>query len=186
MGGAASRAKGINFERRIAAAFRAEGLDCRRVLEYDGFSHGADLELFVTLAPPRAECPRAVRFIVPVVIQCKCTKDPADLNRGLREALDGNPGKKLYVCIHSCRRLKTIKVAYYTDHRQVEEIISWPTLLQRIRALIPLSYPPQTDLPWDASWRSQPLPLQSSRPFNPLTPTDGSQKHSSKVEPSPS
>jgi hypothetical protein len=129
----AAREKGVRFERRIARDLRAEGLGCRRILEYDGFTHGQDLQVYEYIRPPEPGL-ADIRCILPVVLQCKCTKDPSDLRRGLKESFLAGPAK-LYVCIHSCKRKMTI-LASRTGADQEE--ITWTQLIAAILKLSPL------------------------------------------------
>jgi hypothetical protein len=87
-----SRDKGLRFERRIARLFRANGYDCRRILEYDGFSRGCDLALYRNGA------------YLPIAIQCKNTVNEGDGARGLQEALDGYPNAVYHICIQNFNR----------------------------------------------------------------------------------
>lgn len=88
--GRASRARGIRFERRIARELRAAGLSSRRVLEYDGFSHGVDV---VACWPGAESAPW------PVAIQCKASKNPRDLASGWDE-LAANSTARHRLCVH--------------------------------------------------------------------------------------
>lgn len=129
----AARDKGVRFERTVAKRLRAEGFGCRRVLEYDGFSHGQDLQVFEYVRPPQVGLPE-VRLTLPVVLQCKATKDPSDLRRGLKESFRAGPAQ-LYVCLHSHKRKLNILVSRTGED---EEELTWNQLILEIRKLSPL------------------------------------------------
>src|SRR5688572_16503168 len=88
----ANRAKGIRFERKIRRLLELEGYDARRVLEYDGHRRGQDIAIFEDGKE------------LPVIIQCKATKNPRDLMVGLSEALQHNPDGRLFLSIWSYNR----------------------------------------------------------------------------------
>lgn len=155
--GRRNRAKGIGFERRLAQRFRAAGFDARRILEFD-HGAGADIELFATIRPATLEAP-PVLFRIPAAIQAKCTKDPADLRRGLFEAEAKNPLAPLRVCIHSCnRRLHVLLSSPELPPREV----TWRELLQYLWDLAP------SFVPRPISAVNPPLTVSSASP--PPTP----------------
>ena len=88
--GAYSRSKGIRFERDVARRIREYGLVCKRVLEYDGFSHGIDLQVYDPLDLK----------LISVGIQVKNTADLGDLYRGFLQAKAGWPDCRGWACIH--------------------------------------------------------------------------------------
>jgi hypothetical protein len=103
--------RGKNFERRVARMFRAHGFQAQRVNESDGFNVGSDIQLYYEFRPFSPDHPQ-IRFKINVAIQCKCTKDPADLARGFVQAMEGQPSSEAWICIHSCNRHLTCR--YHT------------------------------------------------------------------------
>ncbi len=77
-------ARGRSFQRRVAARLRKAGLPVEQVNELDGYTHGVDLVLGRRVA-----------------IQCKSTRAPRDLVKGLDQARNGAPTARLWVCFHS-------------------------------------------------------------------------------------
>ena len=106
--GAANRARGVRFERYIARKLRAAGFECRRYLEYDGIDTGVDLvigrrhgptpDFIGDKAPAIGTC---YTEWFPVAIQCKSTANPADLTKGLHQAMDGRFSAEVWMCFHS-------------------------------------------------------------------------------------
>lgn len=138
--GRANRARGVGFERRIAKKFREAGFECRRLWQ-EQFDHKCcrDLEVSIVLRPFTSGHPE-VRYVLPVALQLKCTKDPADLDRGFREVIT-EPGFKLYACIHSCNRQLRIMTGEPREGYMHMDLISWEIFLSRLRLLCPLKSP---------------------------------------------
>jgi hypothetical protein len=120
-----NRAKGVRFEREIAARFRDAGFPCRRVLEFDGLAPGGwDIQL---------------DSVPDVVIQCKNTKRAADLFNGLDEAIEHNGSERLFVSIHRSRRATRILASEGIKESGTYRTVSldWVTLISVLnRALI--------------------------------------------------
>src|SRR5262245_39754269 len=131
--GAASRAKGISFERRIARRFRDAGFECRRILEYAN-GQGVDLEVGIKLRFFSDDHPVSTVWL-PVALQCKCSARSYDLSAGLAQARAGRPNAELWCCIHSFNRELRIVACGRDD---LEEFLTWPELVNKIKALSPI------------------------------------------------
>lgn len=132
--GSFSRAKGVRFERKLARLFRAEGLLCRRVLEYNQ-GLGRDLEVGLILRPFTPEHPQVEFWDPKIAIQAKATKDASDLRRGFDEVVSHNPHASLWVCLHSHNRKLSILLA--TPSLPLR-LVSWSEMVSLIRQSLPL------------------------------------------------
>lgn len=139
--GRRNRAKGVGFERRIAKKFREAGFECRRLwAEQFDTKCARDLEVSLLIRPFTSGHPE-VRYVLPAAIQCKCTQDANDLERGLDQVIDepGSSRFRLFVCIHSFNRDLRIRIGEWRDEGYIhEDEITWDQLLSRLRFLCPL------------------------------------------------
>ena len=101
-----SRAKGVRWERKVCRLLRAAGLPCRRVLEYDGHSHGVDIVLLKHDGSSH-----------PIALQCKATRNPNDLSRGLAQAASGWPKAAFWACLHAYTAPGSQKAVVTVLHR---------------------------------------------------------------------
>ena len=153
-----NRERGVRFERRIARMLREAGYDARRRLEYDGFTHGWDIEL---------RDPRDPEMVLPIVIQCKATANPRDLHRGLEEAMTHNPDGWMWACLHTHKRHLRIKVYIAEDFNS--QIMAWPEFIQ---LLTTFTAPPVGDcLTLDTSTPSLTGATVSEATAEPATPS---------------
>ena len=120
----ANRERGVRFERKIRRLFELEGYDARRVLEYDGHRRGQDIALFKDGKE------------LPIIIQCKATKNPRDLSTGLSEALEHNPDGDLFISIWSYNRRQTCLILARAAPVQPE-----PVSLSEVFKVIATLYP---------------------------------------------
>lgn len=157
--GKSSRDRGIRFERAVARKLRAAGFQVRRILEYDGFSHGQDLEIYETfrLSPSHPES----RYVLPAILQLKATANPHDLEKGFQEAAR-NPGE-LHACLHRHKRKLTI-LARAPD-LDPPQTISWDQFLERLRKLSRL-------IPRAPSSSAPPTPPPPPPTSSPTSPTE--------------
>ena len=132
--GRANRDKGVRFERKLAKMFRAEGFDCRRVLEFDRGA-GVDLEVGVVLRPFSKDHPQVTHWL-PVAIQAKATNRESDLQTGLSEAQTGRPEARLWVCIQTFRR--SLRILLLSGSCPVPTESSWREMVEQIKDLSPL------------------------------------------------
>lgn len=135
-----NRRKGLSFENRVVNKFKDAGILARRNLgESDGFNVGTDLILYSVLRPFGPDKPE-VRHCWPVALQCKFTRTPADLLKGLQQAVRGQRGSRLWASIYgdSTRRNTTLRCAWITEEDGEIHYGDLPALISVCRAFDPI------------------------------------------------
>lgn len=92
MGGASARRKGHDFERKIAAQFRENGIEAERNLEYQS-NHKGDIN-----TPS-----------LPFFWQLKCQKNPS-VYAAIHQAIEDNPDPDGLIPVSLCKRTRDLTI----------------------------------------------------------------------------